>query len=480
MNVLLWILAIQGLLGAFDTLYHHELTERLPWRATAGRELMLHGVRNFFYILVFLSLGWVEWRGIFAWIFAIMLLVEVFITLWDFIEEDRTRALPATERVTHTILALNYGAIITLFFPHWLQWAVLPSGFARVSHGWLSWVMALYAAGLMLWSLRDLMASRRLKRIQARRAAAPALPILAPQRILITGGTGFIGQPLCRSLIAQGHQLTILARDFAKAGKMFQGRVTLIDALERLGAEDAFDSIINLAGEPVSQRWTDAARVRIQSSRHGVTQGLLDYIARARVKPQLFLHGSAIGAYGLSEAARFDEASLSVPDESFAQQVCLAHEADVAGLEVPGMRLCILRTGIVLETEGGALAQMLFPFEFGVGGKVGSGRQIFSWIHREDLLSLILTILQDSRYDGIVNGVAPEPVTQNLLARRIGKALCRPSLAPLPGFVVRLLFGQMGQELLLSGQHVSPGVAQRHGFTFRHPTLGPALREMLG
>ena len=263
MEIVLMLIVFQGLLGAFDLIYHHEFLERLPWRKTAARELQLHSVRNFLYGVVFLSLGWVAWHGVWAWVFGAILAVEVFITLWDFVEEDLSRKLPATERVSHTILALNYGAVLAAFAPLWLEWAGQPTGFVTHNYGWLSWLMALYAVGTVLWGFRDLWNGIRLGRTE--KAVQTVVPVLDKpgQRILVAGGTGFIGAPLCRLLIGQGHRITVITRDMGKAAKQFRGRVTLVENIDSLTELDGFDAIVNLTGEGVAQRWTEAAKERV-------------------------------------------------------------------------------------------------------------------------------------------------------------------------------------------------------------------------
>jgi hypothetical protein len=195
MEPLFILVALQGLLGAFDTLYHHELTERLTWRPAARRELRIHALRNLFYGVIFLSLGWVVWL---AWLFAAILVLEIGLTLWDFVIEDRTRDLPASERITHTLLALNYGAILAMLLPVIAAWATRPSGAGFVDHGPWSWLMTFYAMGVNMWTLRDLTRARWLAARDD--SPPPRLTAALPNRIsvLVTGGTGFIGRRLCQ------------------------------------------------------------------------------------------------------------------------------------------------------------------------------------------------------------------------------------------------------------------------------------------
>ncbi len=473
-NVLIFF-ALQGLLGAFDTLYHHEFTERLPWRATAGKELQIHGVRNLLYGVIFFSLGWVAWHGLLTWIFAGILVVEIGLTLWDFVVEDRTRRLPATERITHTILAINYGIILGFLMPVLARWAEPPTGFTTMNHGWLSWVMSFYALGVTLWALRDSLRARKLLRTVSRPTSFPVLP---PQRVLVTGGTGFIGTALCQTLIDQGHRVTILTRDAASAAAKLHGRVTFIPALTAIATDEVFDTVINLAGEPLaSGRWSEAKKRRIHESRVHTTEALLTLIARLEHKPALLISGSAIGYYG-NDAVR-DLTEESSPNPGFTNEVCAVWEAAARKAEAFGVRVCLLRTGIVLEKNGGALAQMLFPFEFGLGGPMGSGGQWMSWIHRDDLIGLMLHIIHDGTIRGPINATAPNPVMHRDFVRALGRAMKRPAFLPLPGFVLRLLLGEMGQALLLEGQKVLPTKAQAHGYVFRFAHISEALAAIL-
>ncbi len=479
MQALLILFAIQGVLGAFDTLYHHELKERLPWKRTAATELKLHGARNFIYSILFLSLGWLAWDGLFAWCFAFLLVIEVIITLWDFVVEDHTRKLPASERVTHTILALNYGVILALLTPELWQWAHRPTGFTKMDWGILSWIMTFYALGVFIWGWRDWLRGRKWSR-QPTKFKTTAAPLVQPKRILVTGGTGFIGKALCQTLIDQGNDVTVLTRNLEKAS-LFKERITLIETLDALTDNDAFDVIINLAGEPISQRWTTAAKARMLQSRLQTTDALARYVQHAQHKPSVFISSSAIGYYGTHEHTSFHEETPPAQDAigSFPRDICQQWEAAASKIAAQGVRTCLLRTGVVLESDGGALAQMLFPFEFGLGGPIGNGRQWFSWIHREDLIRLILHVMQTPSLQGPFNATAPLPVTSKDFSDALGKALRRPALLPLPAFQVKLLFGDMGKTLLLAGQKVLPQKALASGFSFKYPAIQEALADIL-
>lgn len=478
--MLLIAFTIQGLLGAFDTIYHHELTERLPWRQTAAKELKLHGVRNFIYSIIFLSLAWITWNGIFTYFFVAMFLIELLITLIDFVEEDKTRKLPATERITHTILALNYGIILALLVPILVEWSRQPSGFVKVDFGFLSWIMTLYAAGVFIWSIRDLLRGVSLAKEPSQSTVKfPALH-QPNQNILIAGGTGFIGKPFSQALINQGHNVTILTRNMEKAGSLFHGKVSLVNSLDALQNNERFDIIINLAGETMGQRWTAKSKPEMLASRINMTRQLINLMGRLQTKPSLFINSSAIGIYGTDDSTIFTENTPSMYDAigAFPREICEQWEAEAQKAKQLGVRTCLLRTGIVLESDGGALAKMLFPFEFGLGGPIGNGKQWFSWIHRDDMIRLIIHLINNTTLSGAINVTAPEPVTNKSFSKALGRAMKRPAILPLPAFQVKLLFGEMGSAILLAGQKVLPERALESGFHFNYPTIDTALERI--
>ena len=315
---------------------------------------------------------------------------------------------------------------------------------------------------------------------RAESSAAPALAALLPPRqsILVTGGTGFIGARLCEILIEEGHQVTVLTRD-PRNGRRFRGRVTLIDNLTTLGRDTRFDAIVNLAGEPVvAGRWTAQRRRALIDSRLATTRAVVRFIARSRRKPAVLVSGSAIGFYGCDEESSFTEDSPGRP--AFTHELCAAWEEAALAAASQGVRVCLLRTGIVLGAAGGALARMLLPFELGFGGRMGSGRQWMSWIHRDDLVGLIIHAIAVETVRGPLNGTAPEPVRNADFARALGRALHRPALLPLPGFALRWALGQLAEEVLLGGQRVLPRKAAETGYQFLYPTLDEALREIVG
>jgi hypothetical protein len=215
---LLWsLIALQIAMGAFDTLYHHELTERLAWRPSQERELRLHGLRNLLYAALFVALGWSELHGAWAWLVLAMLGVELIITLIDFVEEDLSRKLPPSERINHTLLTLNYGAILALLVPVLLDWASRATAIVPTYHGIWSILAALAAAGVVVFGLRDFSAAARVRRLNPGTAAELVQALAGRHRLLVTGATGFVGRRLIEALVSAGHDVTILVRNPAKA-----------------------------------------------------------------------------------------------------------------------------------------------------------------------------------------------------------------------------------------------------------------------
>lgn len=292
---------------------------------------------------------------------------------------------------------------------------------------------------------------------------------------LITGGSGFIGSALCRSLVADGHRVTVLTRDVERARGRVPEAVFLID---RLDFAEGVDAVVNLAGENLAGgRWTVARKHEFLGSRIGTTKRLLDWIDRQEHAPTVMVSGSAIGWYGPRGDEELDEEDD--PGSDFSAHLCRDWEAEAIKAEALGVRVCRVRTGIVLGADGGALRQMLLPFRIGVGGRMGSGRQWMSWIAREDLVALIRWLIDHDSARGAYNGTAPAPVTNAEFARALGVALHRPALLPTPGIALKLLFGEMA-DLLLTGQRVVPKRATAEGFKFKYPDLASALAAIVG
>ena len=296
-------------------------------------------------------------------------------------------------------------------------------------------------------------------------------------RLIIAGGTGFIGSALCARLSEQGHSLMLLIRSTSPAAtwpsKGWRGWNPPATGPWQ-EAMDGADGVINLAGEPiVGKRWSARQKAKIRSSRIDATRALVTAIAAAREKPKFLLNGSAIGYYGSHGDEILTEEDG--PGSDFLGRLCVDWEAEASKAEEHGLRVILLRTGIVLGKGGGALAKMLPPFKLFVGGPLGTGRQWMSWIHLEDEIRLIQFLIENPSARGAVNGTAPDPVRMKEFCGTLGSVLHRPSWAPVPALALRLMLGEMA-EMLLTGQRVIPAKAQKLGYKFRYPTLYEALQ----
>ena len=304
-------------------------------------------------------------------------------------------------------------------------------------------------------------------------------------RLLLFGCTGFVGRELLPLLLQAGHQLTVVSRRLARGydAERADGRLvwlqldpasttTWSDA-ELLKALNQADGVVNLAGEPIAEkRWTPAHRAVIESSRLETTRQLVEAITAAGASaPKVLVNASAIGFYGSSLTERFLESSGSGGD--FLASLCQRWEDAAAGVPA-GVRQVSLRIGIVLAADGGALGKMLPVFRTGFGGPIGSGQQWMSWIHRTDLCGLIFRALEDSQWTGVINAVAPEPVSMATFSKSLGRSLGRPSLLPVPGPVLQVLLGD-GAKVVLEGQQVASERLDELGFSFRYPDLAAAL-----
>jgi uncharacterized protein (TIGR01777 family) len=301
-------------------------------------------------------------------------------------------------------------------------------------------------------------------------------------RLLLLGCSGFVGRELVPFLLELGHELTLVSRRAHPLPALSSERLNCLqfdpadpaswqhDQLD--AALRGADGVVNLAGEPIAeQRWTPAHRQQLLDSRVRTTELLVAAMAALAQPPQVLVNGSAVGFYGTSRDGCFTEASGTGAD--FLAEICQRWEA--AAAQVPGAcRLVVLRIGIVLGPDGGALGKMLPVFRTGFGGPVGSGRQWMSWIHRHDLCRLIGAALEDSAYSGTYNAVAPNPARMGEFASTLGKAVGRPSLLPVPSPILQLLLGD-GAQVVLEGQQVVPDRLQQQGFSFHYPELSAAL-----
>ncbi|MEO1220005.1 MAG: TIGR01777 family oxidoreductase [Pseudomonadota bacterium] len=481
MTDILWFFVFaQMLMGAFDTLYHHEGKERLAWRPSQRLELTLHGVRNLAYAVMFVALGWFEPQGWWAIALIALLLGELFITLWDFVEEDRTRLLPASERVTHTLLTLNYGVILAMLIPWLVSLAGQQSAPGSAYHGLMSWFCVLAAIGVIISGLRDLAAAKRTERLTERNAGELASALPDSQSVLVTGATGFIGRRLVAALLGAGHDVTVLTRDKVKAQPLAEyGPLRIVESLDEVLDNACIDAIVNLAGEPISDTpWTKDKRIRIVQSRLRATYDVIRLIKRLKRKPGVLINGSAIGWYGLRDNEPMTEASEGT--DCFSRRVCTAWERAAEGAQDLGVRTVVLRTGLVLDRSGGMLAKLLTPFEFGLGGRFGDGKHWMSWIHRDDLVRLIIHAIARQEVSGPLNGTAPEPVTNADFTKALGRALARPAMLPVAAWPLHAALGDFAEELLLSGQRVLPTEALRSGFVFEYPAIDAAFAQIVG
>jgi uncharacterized protein len=478
MTPLLWVLVgLQIAMGAFDTVYHHEFTERLAWRPAQRHELKLHAARSALYALLFLVLGWLEVHGIWAALIVALLAAEIVITLMDFVEEDLSRKLPASERINHTLLAINYGAILVLLLPILVDWALQPSGIKPAYAGWLSFAATASAVGAGLFGLRDFAAAGRLARMISVPARDLASGLSEPRTVLVTGATGFIGSRLVAAFSGAGHRVIALVR---KPGKLdlLPPPFTVVTSLDQLPADTRIDAIVNLAGEPIGNEfWTDAKRRKIMESRINMTADVIGLIARLERKPAVLVSGSAIGWYGLWQDQPLTESAKS--HACFSHELCEAWEAAARGAEAHGVRVVCLRIGLVLGTDGGFITRMLTPFEFGLGGPLGTGRQWMSWIERDDLVRLIAHVIARADLSGPINATAPMPVTNMKFTEELARRLHRPAVFRVPSGVLRRIGGDFANELLLGGQRVLPNKALSSGFVFRYQTLRSAFEAIL-
>jgi len=477
-STLLWtLIAIQIAMGAFDTFYHHELTERLAWRPSQRHELQLHSVRNTLYALLFLTLGWLEVRGFWAMIVIAVLVVEVVVTLMDFVEEDLSRKLPASERINHTLLALNYGAILVLLLPVLIAWAGQAAAIEPAFHGFWSILATIAAVGAGLGGVRDLAASKRFARLNIAPVSGLAGELPGRQTILVTGATGFIGSRLVLGLADEGHQVIALVRNPAKADCL-RPPITLITSLDQLPADAQIDAIVNLAGAPIGNGlWTEAKRREIVESRIVMTDDVVRLIARLERRPAVLVSGSAIGWYGLWQDQPLTESAKA--HACFSHELCDAWERTASRATEHGVRVVHVRIGLVVGTEGGLLTRMLTPFEFGLGGPIGSGQQWMSWIERDDLVRLIVHALAKPGISGPINATAPIPVRNMKFSEELGRRLHRPAVFRVPAALLHRVAGDFADELLLGGQRVIPNKALSSGFVFRHETLRSAFEAIL-
>ena len=294
--------------------------------------------------------------------------------------------------------------------------------------------------------------------------------------ILLTGGTGLIGRQLCQFWLSQGHQLTVWSRQPEKVAQLCGAQVRGVAQLQELD-QQPLDAVVNLAGAPIGDRhWTHKRKALLWSSRIGLTETLLAWLETREQKPGVLISGSAVGWYGDGGERELHEDSPPV-SEDFASQLCIAWEETAQRAEALGIRVVLVRTGLVLSAEGGFLSRLLLPFKLALGGPIGNGRQWMPWIHIKDQIALIDFLVHENAASGPYNACAPQPVRNAEFARTLGQVLHRPAFMPMPAFVLRVLLGEMS-GLLLGGQRARPAKLLAAGFTFQFTDLRAALDDV--
>jgi uncharacterized protein (TIGR01777 family) len=310
--------------------------------------------------------------------------------------------------------------------------------------------------------------------------------------IVVAGGTGFLGRPLAACLVQKGHDVIVLTRRPAPPGGGVRYVTWNPDGTARskdspaapAGSEeqadgwtlalDGADAVINLAGDSIADgRWTAERKETLRQSRISSTRSLVAAIRLAAHKPSVFLNGSAVGYYGITADPALDESFP--PGSDFLATLCVDWEAETHAASALGCRVVIIRAGVVLARDGGALRKLIPPFQFFVGGPIASGNQVMSWIHRDDWIALVVWALEQRNVSGVLNGTAPQPVTNREFSSALGRALHRPSWLPVPRLALRIALGEMADIALVGGQRVVPKRAQELGFTFQYPEVAAAM-----
>lgn len=296
-------------------------------------------------------------------------------------------------------------------------------------------------------------------------------------RILITGGTGFIGKRLVADLQTADHELTVLVRDYAQSRLALGPGPDLIRSLDEIPAHAVFDRVINLAGAGIaSKRWTAARKKLLLESRLNTTKALIQLFQRLKQVPEQLVSASAVGFYGSRGSEPLTETSGG--HDEFTHELCKRWEGEAYKAESLGVKVCILRLGVVLGPGGGMLGRLLPVFRFGLGGRIGDGQQYLSWVHLDDVVAVLLWVME-RRCSSVFNVTAPEAATNQQFTRELAGALRRPALLPMPAPMVHLMFGEMGDRLLLHGQNVRPERLLSEDYEFNYPDLHAAIRASI-
>src|SRR4051794_1404626 len=300
-------------------------------------------------------------------------------------------------------------------------------------------------------------------------------------RVTVTGATGLIGSRLVRALRERGDEVTVLSRSPERARDAFGGDVEGVRWDPTAGSAPAEalagrDAVVHLAGENVAQRWSDDAKRRIHESREQGTRHLVEGLRAAEPRPSALVSSSAVGYYGPHGDEPLPEDTP--PGDDFLARVCVAWEREARAAEALGVRVVLVRTGVVLDTGGGALAKMLPFFKAGVGGPVAGGKQLMPWVHADDVVGIYLRAIDDGSWRGAVNATAPEPVSNKAFSKALGRALHRPAVAPVPALAIQALYGEMA-EIVTKGQNAVPRRTTELGYRHAHADLDEALRSAL-
>lgn len=300
---------------------------------------------------------------------------------------------------------------------------------------------------------------------------------MAEKRVLVTGGTGFIGRVLCSDLLEAGHQVDVLSRQRPADVLALCGRVTPIRELTDIGGGSGYNAVVNLAGEGIAEkRWSDQRKQELRDSRIALTRELVSALLRSDRLPDVMVSGSAVGYYGAQ--GNLEVTERTEPHDEFSHQLCADWEKAAAPLGDKGVRLCYSRTGLVVGENGGFLERMVLPFKLGLGGRIGDGQQYMPWVHRRDVVNAILWMLSSDQGSGAYNVVSPNPVTNRMFTSTLAGVLSRPAIFPVPAVALKLALGEMSR-LLLTGQRAKPERLEQAGFRFTYPELEPALRNAL-
>ena len=479
MHLVFAVMSFQALVGAFDNFWHHELEARLPQRTSARYELRLHAAREAIYGLLFAGLAWVQWQGWWVLLPASLLLVEMFITIADFLEEDRSRKLPPLERALHTVLAVSYGLLLGVIGPMFWQAAQQPAELSLTSYGLWSWLFSIASLGVLAWSVRNALAVRQLGRAAKAEADVPHQPqALGGSTVLVTGGTGFIRAALVQRLLREGRRVIVLTRDPLQARASFGQAVWCVQQLTDIPAETRIDAVVNLAGAAIlGAPWTQARRQLLLGSRLHVAAQLRQLMQRLERKPEVLVTASAVGYYGVPVGPQALTEDAPAQAGRFQSDFCAAIEQAALQNQDMGVRVVCLRPGIVLGHDGGAYPALAFSARLGLGAVLGGGQQVMPWIHRDDVLGLIAHALAEPTLQGPLNAVAPQMPDQQGFTHALAASFGRNAWLRLPAWPLRLALGEMS-ELLLCGQNALPAKALASGYRFAYPNLQSALAQL--